>query len=46
MHFTERASPAGLLREEDGASLTEYVLLAALFAVFCTIVWIALGKST
>ena len=46
MQFVERLSPVVFLRNESGASLTEYVLLASLFAVFCIIAWLAFGKNT
>ncbi|WP_164931947.1 hypothetical protein [Janthinobacterium sp. 17J80-10] len=43
MQFIEHLSPVILLRDEAGTSLTEYVLLASLFAVFCIIAWLAFG---
>lgn len=45
MHFLDRLSPVIFLREEAGASITEYVLLASLITVFGIIAWLALGKN-
>ncbi|HEX2531979.1 MAG TPA: hypothetical protein VHK70_11015 [Burkholderiaceae bacterium] len=47
MQFVERLPQATLLflREEGGASLTEYVLFAALIAMVCGIAWLAWNKG-
>lgn len=41
-----RSAVARFLREEDGASLVEYVLLVALIAVVCLVAVTLLGTNT